>query len=162
MGRLLQPRRRGRGAAFALIEVVIVIIIMAIFGAMAMPRYAGAIGHYRVDAAAKRIAADIALARGQAMTSSVSQGVAFNASAETYTLANMPSLDNRSANYIVNLAAEPYKVNLVSALFGSGNQATLTFDVYGAPDNGGTIIVTYGSAKKTITVDAVNGKVTIQ
>ncbi|MDH3583123.1 MAG: type II secretion system GspH family protein [Phycisphaerae bacterium] len=43
-----------RHAGFSLVELVMVLVIVAVAGAMAAPRYARAVGRYRTDAAVKR------------------------------------------------------------------------------------------------------------
>jgi prepilin-type N-terminal cleavage/methylation domain-containing protein len=149
-----------RHGGFSLIEMAIVMVIVALVGAMALPRYGNAVAHYRLDAAAKRVAADIAMARAQAVTTSNSQTITFTTSTKTYTMSNVTALDNRSTTYSVNLGAEPYKVSLQSVVFGAGT--TVTFNAYGAPDNGGSVVVSLGTATKTISVEATTGRTTIQ
>jgi hypothetical protein len=51
------------------------------------------------------------------------------------------------------LAGEPYHVHLNSASFGS---ADITFDIYGVPDDGGTIVISNNTQTRTITVDAAS------
>ena len=151
------PRRRSR--AFSLVELVIVLCIIALVSAMAIPRYAGATARYRLDAAAKRIATDLALSRQQAQVTSHTQSVVFQPSAGTYSIAGLPSLDNPALGYSVNLGLEPYKATLVSANFGGA--ATAAFDCYGAPVAGGTVVVRVGTSQKSIVLDTSTGKVTI-
>jgi len=88
------PRIRPR--AFSLIEVVLVLSLLAVVAAIAIPRYAASLSHYRLDAAARRVAADLALARQRAKTTGTSQPVAFAVAANSYSLPGVTPLDTRT------------------------------------------------------------------
>ena len=133
---------------------------MAIFAAMAVPRYANALGHYRAECAARRIAADLALARAKAKAASSTQGVTFNAAAGTYTLSSLRDLDHPAAPYTVNLTAEPYHVEIAYADFGGAPQAQ--FDMYGNPLFGGKVTVRTGDYERTVEVVKLDGSITVQ
>ena len=146
--------------AFTLVELVMCMVLMAIFTAIAAPRYAQSIAHYRVDVAARRLAGDLNWARTLARTSSSSQSVVFNTITSTYTLSNISNPDNPSQTYSVNLLGDPYKATLSSASF--NGSTTLSFDGFGTPSATGTAVLTCGSATKTITVNADDGAVSVQ
>src|SRR5204863_23675 len=55
--------------AFSLIEITLVLMVMGVLAALAVPRYASALARYRADAAARRIVADLDLARTTARSS---------------------------------------------------------------------------------------------
>jgi prepilin-type N-terminal cleavage/methylation domain-containing protein len=147
-------------AAFTLVEMVMCMVIMVMFTAIAAPRYATSIAHYRVDVAARRLAGDLNWARALARSSSTSQSVVFNSASSTYTLSNVNNPDNPSQIYSVNLLGDPYKATLTSVSFNGAT--TLTFDGFGTPSASGTAVITCGSATKTITVNADDGAVSIQ
>src|SRR4051812_29149993 len=115
--------------AYTLTELVMVLVTVALTLAVAAPRYANSLTRYRADAAAKRIAADMALAQGQARATSKSQSVSFNVTADTYQLPGVTGLSGGTTTYVVNLADAPYSSDLVSASF--GGSAQLTFTIYG-------------------------------
>ena len=148
--------RRG----FSLIELVLVVSITGILAAIALPRMAGATARHRVEATARRITADLALAQRNAVTTGSSQTVTFDVSADSYTLNGMQHLDHASLQYEVRLAAEPYRATLLSVNL--GGDAQIVFDLYGVPDSGGSIIVQVGSSEKTILVGADLGKAVVQ
>ena len=145
-----------RQPAFTLIELVVVLFIVGLLAAVAVPRFAGSAVRQRVDAAARRVAADLNLARRHAYQASTSQTVGFDVLADSYKLAGMPDPDRPAVDYEVDLNDEPYQAELLSANF-SGN-AKVIFDAYGMPDFGGTIVVAVGDRKRTVNVDPDTGE----
>ena len=165
--RQARPRRHdphpGRNRnGFTLIEITVVVLILAILGAIAMPRYSLALARYRVAVASQRIAADLALAQTVGKTTSAGQAVSFSVTSDNYQLTGYSGFLGAAAqaNYTVSLASSPYNATLVSANFNSTTQ--VTFNRFGQPDNGGTVVVQVGAYQKTITVDGNTGKVTVQ
>jgi prepilin-type N-terminal cleavage/methylation domain-containing protein len=146
--------------AFSLLELVLVLAIIATLAAVAAPRYAASATRYRADLAARRIVADLHLAHARAKAASASQTVQFSPSTNDYELPGLPSLDGAAGTYTVELSDRPYDATLVSADFAGDTQ--VTFDGWGIPDSGGTLILTVGSERRTVVVDAETGKATIQ
>lgn len=144
---------------FTLVELVLVIAIMSIAAAIASPRYANSLRRYHLDAAAKRIAADIEHVGAYAKARSAPQTVVFDVAGCGYSSVGLQSPDRRQANYAVNLAKEPYRVTLVSADF--GGSATATFTGYGTPAGAGSVVVGAGSEGRRISLDAITGKASI-
>lgn len=153
--RVARPGRRFlRG--LTLVELVLVACILAILSSIAVPRVAGTLHRHRAEAAADRIAGDLALAQRQARLSSAAQRVAFDTAGHRYRLVGLADPDRPAAEYEVNLAAEPYGVRIISADFGGG--AVVTFDGYGQPDHGGTVVVAAGGYTASVRVDAESGR----
>lgn len=150
--------RSPRSLAFSLVELVLVLSIVAVVSAIAIPRYANSISRYRLDAAAKRIVQDLAVASVQASSSSRSQRVIFDTVSQSYTIPKLENLNAAAGAYAVALAGDPYRVQLVSADF--NGSATLNFDIYGNPDNAGTIVIRLGGDTRTIRINSA-GLVTV-
>jgi type II secretory pathway pseudopilin PulG len=140
-----------------LIDLAITVLVVGILAAAAVPRFAGALHTYRADAAAKRVAADLNFARDQAIATSVAQTVTFASNGKSYALNGVSDPDHPSRSYEVVLAEEPYAVKANVSL---GSSKSVTFDIYGRPDHGGTITVSAGSESKVVTVDATTGRAT--
>jgi prepilin-type N-terminal cleavage/methylation domain-containing protein len=157
-----QPRGRapvGGSSGFNLVELVLVLAITALVSAIAVPRYAKSVSRYRADSAARRVAADLALAQSHASTAGKPQSVVFVA--RGYQMPGMPHLDGKSyGDYTVDLGADPYGVSRVAAEF--GGDAVVKFDLYGAPDTGGSVVLTVGDFRRVIVLAPESGKVVVK
>jgi prepilin-type N-terminal cleavage/methylation domain-containing protein len=145
---------------FTLIELVIVLAIMAVFSAIAIPRYGASAARYRADLAARRVVADLALAQSKAKGTSSTTSVVFYVSTNRYQLPQLSSPDGMGGTYTVGLGEQPYAANLVSADF--AGDAQITFNGWGLPDSGGTVVLISGTEQRTVTVNAETGMATIQ
>ena len=152
-------RRHYADRAVSLLELVTVLTIIGVMAAIGAPRYASSLALYRTQAAAKRVAADVALARQRARNTSVGQTIVFDAAGSAYTLSGTKGLNGQAA-YAVALSAEPYAAKIVSAAFNSS--ASLGFDRYGQPTSGGSVVVRSGGFTKTVVVDASTGLASVQ
>jgi prepilin-type N-terminal cleavage/methylation domain-containing protein len=154
------PQKQLR-VAFSLIELSIVVVIMSILAAVALPRWSDSLNSFRAANAASRIAADLALARSAAYSSSTSTTMTFDVSADQYTIEGITSLNHSTGPYVVALADDPYKSRLVS-VWGLTGQQSITFDGYGRPNAGGTIVIASGNLQKSIVVNANSGTAVVQ
>ncbi|MCH7886096.1 MAG: hypothetical protein IIC01_12725 [Planctomycetes bacterium] len=135
-----------------------VFVIMATLVSMAAPRFSNSIALQRVEAAARRIVVDLALAQRQARSSNASQTVRFTTGTHEYSLVGMSHPDHLGLEYKVLLSEDPYGASIVSANF--GGDAELIFDVFGVPDSGGSVVIQVGNHVRTVTVDPVTGRAT--
>ncbi|MGE5295341.1 MAG: Tfp pilus assembly protein FimT/FimU [Solirubrobacterales bacterium] len=149
-----------RDKGFSLIEMVLVVAILAIFAAIAAPRYGLAAGRYRLDLAARRVATDLRLAQASAKAASSSRTVVFTPTTDVYQLQSVTAPDGKTGDYTVSLSCEPYRADLSGASFNGASQ--VTFSGWGLPSSGGTVTLIAGSQQKTITVDGETGQISIQ
>ena len=145
---------------FTLVELVVVAAIVAVTAAIAVPRYTSSLSRYRADMAARRVAADLGMARNRAKVQGTTQTVLFTVSNDSYTLPGLPALDRPSDPYTVVISATPFLADLVSASF--GGSTTASFNGYGAPAAGGSVVVQAGAIQKTVLLDANTGEAKVQ
>lgn len=153
-------RHLGGREGFSLVELVLTVMIVGIVAAMAVPRYVGAMNRYHVDAAARRVVADIDHARSQATARSRSRRMEFRVSGGQIWMLEMGTLEDPTDKYKTKLKDEPYASEMESADFGGDHY--LVFDGYGKPDSGGSVVVRRGELVRTISVDADTGRAEIQ
>lgn len=141
--------------AFTLLELALVIVVIVTLSAMVIPMVGSSNARRRVDTAVQRIIADLAQVQAAARRASASRMVNFSVAENQYRVAGVAQLNNQSGLYIVRLGDDPYRAELVSVDL--GGDAAITYDMYGKPDSGGTIVVRVGDWIETIAVDPVSG-----
>ncbi len=146
--------------AFSLLELVLILAIVAVVAAIAAPRYASSLANYRVEAAAQRIIRDLGVARAEARSGSTNITVTFDVASNNYGIAGVASLESASASANLTLSDAPYYAQLLNASFGLDE--IVTFDGYGVPDSGGTVVVGVGGVTRTIGLDTQTGLADIQ
>ena len=161
----MSPQRASH-RAFSLIELMIVIAIISVVGAIALPRYSNSLQQYRATLAAKRISTDLQLAQSRARSLSASRTVTFTFAGSSYQLAGETDLKSAGSTYTVQLGDSPYFATVTSAQFGavaSVGTASVTFNGFGMPSAAGSITLSRGKRHpKTITLAAQTGAISIQ
>lgn len=157
--------RRSRGVqrfkrdGFTLIEIVIVVMIIGILASAAAPSMLTSLHQARVTAAARRLKADLLLARSQAVTTNTSRQVVFFESQNRYQLVGVTDPNHANESYIVDLAESPYLVAYSSVSFGADQ--SVTFDQYGQANCSGSVVIQSGNQTSTVTLEASTGKAII-
>ncbi|MEL7240264.1 MAG: prepilin-type N-terminal cleavage/methylation domain-containing protein [Planctomycetota bacterium] len=141
------PGIRSSGRGFTLVETAVVVVIVAVLAAVAIPSFAGASARSRVDAAAARIVQDIGVASATAAASSSPRMIIFSAAQDAYVLAGVKS-GSSSLHRQVDLGGPPYNTNIVSASFESA--AFLTLNGFGVAGSGGVIDIAVGTNARRI------------
>ena len=150
---------RFRGG-FTFVEMLMVMAIIGIITAMAMPRWTRSVARYEADAAARRLAADLAWAQSLARNTSSSQTVHFNFSDNTYQLVGVADPDHPTQVYSVDLKQPPYRCAIAASTATDPN-GNIVFDGYGATAAGGAIVLQAGEVQKQVTVNGASGTATI-
>ena len=133
-----------------------VTVIIGVLSSIAFPRYAEFVSNQQLEAAARKVMADLAYAQREARQSSASRTVTFNVAQSQYTLLGVAHPDHPSQAYVSRLGDEPFRARIVSASF--GGDANLIYNGYGTPDSSGTLVIAVGSRQTTISVDTGMGK----
>ena len=147
-------------AGFSLVDVTITLLIMGVLAGVAIPRMFRAVTQYRADAAAARIAADLAYAGKYSRTKGVSETIHFNAAASQYSCSTIASPTSPAAVYGVDLSVYPYESMIESVSF--AGEPSVTFDGHGFPGAGGQVVVKSGAARRTIRLEQATGNVVVE
>jgi type II secretory pathway pseudopilin PulG len=154
-------RARIKASGHSYLELIVVVLVMGIATKIALPRYVDSMRRYQLEAAAKRVAADLELARDNAKTRGTTQQVVFTLASSSYSLTGADDPSHAGRSYTVNLATGDYPATISQLQFGSsGNGGTIAFDMYGRPDYAGSVTLRLGTSQKVVSVDAW-GKLTV-
>lgn len=145
-----------RRGAFSLVEMVMVVAVISVVAAIAVPRFSGAIARRRLESASTRIVQDIALARQHARLISGDVKISFTKKQAMYSIDKLPDPNAPGSMYSVDLHDAPYHVTGWAAKFDVNED--VTFDMYGTPNKGGSILIRIGGESKTINIDVDTGK----
>lgn len=152
-------RRRPFLRGFSLLDLIVVIAILGIVARVALPRLSNTYARNRLDAAARRIVSDLALAQQRARQLSTPQNVQFDSGSSAYVLDGMSDPAHPASAYKIALDAAPYEVALAQVDFGGDEK--LVFDGFGVPDSGGDVYLRLGGQLRQVTLAATTGRATI-
>lgn len=159
-----------RRSGFSMLELVVVLAITAIVAGIGTVRYTGALATYRVDLAARRIAADLEHARREARATGqhrffeIHQAKSFYrfGSEAVRALDYSKQADQSGRPTEVLLTEPPYRVSVRNVTWSTSGDH-LVFDGFGTPSKGLRIeIVAGGDRVRRITLDAQGGNITIE
>jgi prepilin-type N-terminal cleavage/methylation domain-containing protein len=152
------PRPLPRRCAFTFLELVVVMLILGIMAAVAVPTFSDSLMYHRVESAARRAKADLEQLRQTARRTSRTQALTFGES--SYTLPpDVPGLGQATESYTVDFMQPPYQLNSVTIDF--DDSPTLSFDGHGMPSLGGSFVFQAGDYVRTIELDGNTGEITI-
>lgn len=150
------PRRAlalSRPSGFSFLELVVVVAIIALAAAVAMPRYGRALARYRAEVGARCVITALDQARQRARATGSLWEVVFTASG--YTVRPVTVVDPADVS-TVNLSRDPFLANLQKV--NMGGDSTVIFDGYGVPDSGGSLVVASGLGAFQVDLDPQAGK----
>ena len=159
--------RHAHHRGYTLAEMVIVVLIIAILAAIAVPMLAETLDEARLDAAARRLVSDIHYAQALSLQKGNLHGLVFNADSESYELHELPAGESGTVIITNPLTKQPFARSMASLDEGIDIVRTtffgihVFFDAFGAPIFPGTIELRRGDQMRIITVDAASGRVTV-
>ncbi|MEX0887237.1 MAG: type II secretion system protein [Phycisphaeraceae bacterium] len=158
MQRVEGATQRWSRGGWSLIELVMVLSIISVISAIAVPRYTGAVSRYRGQAAANQVVRMLELAQTSARQRSSSVSVWFDVADNSV---RVPELDDpdRDGAWVVYLSDRPWRASLAKADFDS--QSHVAFDGYGETDRGGTVAIDAGGTQWEVVLDQASGRVAI-
>ncbi len=145
---------------FSLTELIVMIVLIGIFAAMAMTRTSTGMTTIQVQIAIDQITSDIDYSKSMAFAKHDTITLVFSTTLEQYTIYNGPD-GSRSAitdfpnstNGVISFDQSDFiEVNITSANFGGTSE--LQFLPLGDPKSGGSIVLN----SKTISVAPVTGQ----
>lgn len=148
-------RPQGSHAAFSLIELLIVIMIIGIVAMTAVPRFASIIGRRRLIMAAQRVQQDVKQAQAKAIQTSSPYLVRFSEANCLYSITAGTRAAPGADYTTVRLGDEPYAVSTMDVSYTPTK--TLVIDGYGVADQSGTVTLSYGRDVIVVTIDADGG-----
>lgn len=159
-------RTRSSEKAFTLVEILVVVVILGLAGAIVVPTLSQP-SKFSVQAAGRAVISDILIAQNDAVASQSPRSVVFEPALNRYRLT-----DNLGAtvqvswksgtvgNYVVDFNADQRFNGVTVQTVGNAVQ-TFTFDALGAPNNGGTVDLVAGNTRYRVAIAPFTGRVTI-
>ena len=163
-----------RNSGFTLIELLIVVMILAIITAAAVPMISGT-SDAQCQAAARTLVSDLELAQSTALARQVNVALVFSGNHQSYkvVVADGQNLDNYDTLVAMEHPLMPgrfYEVNLSSDMalpdvrVGAASfhgSPYVVYDTFASPDFGGSVILTARSATLTVSVESITGRVSV-
>jgi prepilin-type N-terminal cleavage/methylation domain-containing protein len=151
-----QPGFQGRSGGFTLLEILIVIGIFGVLGALGIPQFTAYQRSIALKDAANQIAQALQRASSQAVETSAAHTVSFTLNAVGTDL----TVTGNSQTSTVSLERDAV---LKSVKLGATNVTSVVFDVRGRPDNAAPLVITTGLSDLSRTVRLLpTGKTVIQ
>ena len=146
------PRRSSKNG-FSLIELIIVIMIIGVVTAIAMPKFAHAGSGRRLSAARKTLLSDIAMVKLRARATSKVHLIKFYPDEEIYIIVEGTEITRDSIILSRDLKVEPFNLEISRTSLGVNPYSTIT--VYGDVSPGFTIGIIDDGVEIAIRVDGV-------
>lgn len=121
----MKTTQKCKSSAFSLVELVIVVSILGILAAIALPKFADAASGRRLLAAKNSIVNDIENAKLQARAASTQHAIVFDITRERYVIARGTEINKDSIILLRDLKEEPFGIQIARTNL-TGNSAVIT------------------------------------
>lgn len=162
----VQRRTGCRSRAFTLVEILIVVLIAAIAGTIALTAYSSTDAGFRPERAARELTTALRYARSLAMSTNTTCGVEIDTSLKQFRVYQVvgasyntvPQSLMGSGTYVVSMVTqkEIAGVTMTPAIVGSvTNPYQISFNSLGATANSGTVSITYAGRARVLSIPSV-------
>lgn len=153
--------KRYQRNGFSFVEIMMVLLIIGIIAAVAVPKWHASIAGYRADLASAKLVADLKFASIKARTSSREITIEFFAAGSdeenTWLFAAVDDPQSPGQPLQVDIGDAPWEAELSVA------PTSITFNIQGVPTTSGSWTVNSGTAyQRTVTIQQGTGEIEIQ
>ncbi|MBL0869969.1 MAG: prepilin-type N-terminal cleavage/methylation domain-containing protein [Phycisphaerales bacterium] len=142
------PLRR----AFTLLELCIVVAVMGVLAAVAVPRISQAADRYRAQSALARLDSDLQRAMATARAQGKTIVFALDAETSTYRFTGLSNPHTGESNTTINLGVQPFRTPVVGSVLPLSG--SVSFLPTGLPDESFAVTIVSGTTIRTLSFDA--------
>jgi type II secretion system protein H len=160
--------------AFTLIELLIVVMILGIIAAVAVPMFSST-DDSQCQAAARTLVSDLELAQSTALARQAPVALVFSPDLQSYKVvltasqdlsnyASLTAMDHplvAGQDYEVSLAEDLQLTSLQVDSASFGGSRYVIYNTFASPTFGGSVVLTAGNATLTVSVESITGQVSV-
>jgi len=153
---------------FTMVELMIVLLILGIVSAVAVPSIRSNLDEIKLDGATREVVSMIQYCQSLSIKTGESHEVKFTVMQNRMKCQDLATttpvihpVDKKPYDIDFDVAATFQGVDIVSASFNPGNKSSITFNSLGEPDKFGAVVLGYRGYQKTINVSLPLGKVSV-
>jgi len=140
----------------SLLELTFVTLAIGVIAVAGSLRYADALTRHRLQAAGKAIAAEWQGLAAMARTRNQTVTITVDPAMETFTVTGVENPDGPSRPYVVNVLNR-FSVGIDRSDFPTATP--LSFNAFGHPNRGGSLVLKLHGSERSVTVDASQGTI---
>ena len=153
---------------FTMVELMIVLLILGIVSAVAVPSITSNLDEIKLDGAAREVVSMVQYCQSLSIKTGESHEVKFTVMQNRMKCQDLATtttvihpVDKKPYDIDFDVATTFQGVNIVSVAFMPGNQSSLHFSSLGEPNKNGTAVIGYGNLQRTITISGLLGNIAV-